>query len=155
MTALRKVSTHVESPHVAAPTRKDLAMNKDDVINKEFPHSLFGYDPVSVDSFLDEVIREFDRLNNTIDLLNFRLRNELEGVARQNDYLALQLEYARTGRRMLDAVAGRPGETELPQKPKDEPNPSGAVSTEKPAEEPADVTTAESKASVETNETME
>lgn len=48
-------------------------MDREDIITKVFPHSLFGYDPVAVDAFLDEVIREFDRMANTIDVLKFRL----------------------------------------------------------------------------------
>lgn len=52
-------------------------MDRNDIINKVFPHSLFGYDPVAVDAFLDEVIRELDRRANTIDVLQFRIANEL------------------------------------------------------------------------------
>jgi DivIVA domain-containing protein len=69
-------------------------MNRDDVINKVFPHSLFGYDPVAVDAFLDEVIREFDRMTNTIDVLQFKLTQELGSAKMTNDVLAAQL--ART-----------------------------------------------------------
>ena len=53
-------------------------MDRNDVINKVFPHSLIGYDPVAVDAFLDDVIREFDRMTNTIDVLQFRLTQQLE-----------------------------------------------------------------------------
>ena len=55
-------------------------MDRNEVINKVFPHSFMGYDPVAVDAFLDEVIREFDRLTNTIDVLQFRIAHELEGI---------------------------------------------------------------------------
>lgn len=75
-------------------SRKGSAMNRDDVINKVFPHSLFGYDPVAVDAFLDEVIREFDRMTNTIDVLQFKLKQELGSAKMTNDVLAAQL--ART-----------------------------------------------------------
>ena len=63
-------------------------MNRDDVINKIFPHSFFGYDPVAVDAFLDEVIREFDRLNNTIDVLKLRLSQELGEAQEINKVLS-------------------------------------------------------------------
>ncbi|MCH5278493.1 MAG: DivIVA domain-containing protein [Christensenellaceae bacterium] len=53
-------------------------MNRDDVINKEFPHAFVGYDVAEVDLFLDEVIREFDRLHNEIDVLTFRLEQLME-----------------------------------------------------------------------------
>lgn len=63
-------------------------MNRDDIIQKIFPHSLFGYDPVAVDAFLDEVIREFDRLNNTIDVLQLRLTQELSEAREVNSMLS-------------------------------------------------------------------
>lgn len=66
-------------------------MNREDIINKVFPHSLFGYDPVAVDAFLDEVIREFDRMTNTIDVLQFRLSNELGEARMTNDMLSAKL----------------------------------------------------------------
>ena len=66
-------------------------MDREDVINKVFPHSLFGYDPVAVDAFLDEVIREFDRMTNTIDVLQFRLAQELSEAKQNNDLLSAEL----------------------------------------------------------------
>lgn len=110
-------------------------MDRDEIINKEFPHSLFGYDPLVVDAFLDEVIRELDRLNNTIDVLSFRLKNELGEAILQNDCLSMQLEYARTGRRFIEAVSNKSGEIEMP--PQEE-----AVNT---ADDAADDAEADSK----------
>lgn len=69
-------------------------MNRDDIINKVFPHSLFGYDPVAVDAFLDEVIREFDRMTNTIDVLQFRVAQELGDAKLTNECLIAQLQRA-------------------------------------------------------------
>ena len=72
-------------------------MNRDDVIEKVFPHSLFGYDPVAVDAFLDEVIKEFDRLTNTVDVLKLKLSQELTEARQTNDMLSVSLvraEYA-------------------------------------------------------------
>lgn len=80
-------------------------MDRNEVIEKVFPHSLFGYDPVAVDAFLDEVIREFDRLNNTIDVLQFRLAHELGDALQQNDRLSVELEYAEFGRRVNQLIA--------------------------------------------------
>ena len=54
-------------------------MDRNEIVNKVFPHALFGYDPIAVDAFLDEVIRELDRRANTIDVLQFRIANELGG----------------------------------------------------------------------------
>ena len=66
-------------------------MDREDIITKVFPHSLFGYDPVAVDAFLDEVIREFDRMSNTIYVLKFRLASELNEAKQTNDCLAAEL----------------------------------------------------------------
>lgn len=43
-------------------------MNKNDIIKRKFSHAFFGYDVTDVDLFLDEVIREFDRLNNELEI---------------------------------------------------------------------------------------
>ena len=80
-------------------------MDRKDVINKVFPHSLFGYDPIAVDAFLDEVIREFDRLNNSIDVLQFRLAHELGDAYHQNDVLSRELEFARFDKRVEELVS--------------------------------------------------
>ena len=48
-------------------------MNRDVIINKTFTRAFFGYDAGEVDSFLDEVIREFDRIKQELDVA--RLRN--------------------------------------------------------------------------------
>lgn len=47
---------------------KDNEMNKNDIIKRKFSHAFFGYDVTDVDLFLDEVIREFDRLNNELEI---------------------------------------------------------------------------------------
>ena len=44
-------------------------MTHDDIIKKHFRRSLFGYDPIEVDRFLDELIRELDRRDAKIDEL--------------------------------------------------------------------------------------
>lgn len=81
-------------------------MTREDVINKVFPHSLFGYDPVAVDAFLDEVIREFDRLTNTVDVLQFRLAQELGEAKQTNDMLAAELLRADFASRVNQLTAG-------------------------------------------------
>lgn len=98
-------------------------MNRDDIIQKVFPHSLFGYDPVAVDAFLDEVIREFDRMENTIDVLKFRLAQEI-GEQRMNE--TLPPEIAPAG---LIEGAGR-GEK------KDSPDEKKAQKTENETQQP-------------------
>ena len=44
-------------------------MTHDDIIKKHIRRSLFGYDPIEVDRFLDELIRELDRRDAKIDEL--------------------------------------------------------------------------------------
>ncbi|MBR3382393.1 MAG: DivIVA domain-containing protein [Clostridia bacterium] len=87
-------------------------MNRDDVINKVFPHSLFGYDPVAVDAFLDEVIKEFDRLNNTIDVLKLTLSQELTDARMTNDMLSASLARADFASRANELTAPPPAEPE-------------------------------------------
>lgn len=43
-------------------------MEREEIINKKFPHAFWGYDVTEVDLFLDEVIRELDRLHNELDI---------------------------------------------------------------------------------------
>lgn len=43
-------------------------MDRNEVINKTFPHAFWGYDVIEVDLFLDEVVRELDRLHNELDI---------------------------------------------------------------------------------------
>lgn len=89
-------------------------MDRNEVINKVFPHSLIGYDPVAVDAFLDEVIREFDRMTNTIDVLQFRLAQELGEVV---DAEALpEPEGEAAGRAVLPAPQNA-APSEQPQDP--------------------------------------
>lgn len=106
-------------------------MNRDDVINKVFPHSLFGYDPVAVDAFLDEVIKEFDRLTNTVDVLQLKLSQELTEARQTNEILSMSLaraEYAsRASLIPADENAALPASAPVlpegagPQKPSEEP----------------------------------
>lgn len=81
-------------------------MDREDIISKVFPHSLFGYDPVAVDAFLDEVIREFDRLTNTIEVLKFRISQEVEEAAQTNDCLTARLLRADYEERAARLEAG-------------------------------------------------
>ena len=92
-------------------------MDREDIISKVFPHSLFGYDPVAVDAFLDEVIREFDRMTNTIDVLRFRLAQELGEAKETNDCLTAELARAEfSGRAELVGL----GKLPEPKKPETE-----------------------------------
>ncbi|MBQ4429299.1 MAG: DivIVA domain-containing protein [Clostridia bacterium] len=43
-------------------------MNRNDIIKRKFSHAFFGYDVEDVDLFLDEVIRELDRIHNELDI---------------------------------------------------------------------------------------
>ena len=55
---------------VEPPQRGDrkAKMEREEIINKKFPHSFWGYDITEVDLFLDEMIRELDRLHNELDI---------------------------------------------------------------------------------------
>lgn len=47
---------------------KDRHMNRNDIIKRKFSHAFFGYDVEDVDLFLDEIIREMDRVHNELDI---------------------------------------------------------------------------------------
>ncbi len=118
-------------------------MDREDVINKVFPHSLFGYDPVAVDAFLDEVIREFDRMTNTIDVLQFRLAQELSEAKQNNDILAAELHRqgyeSRVEQVDIDIIDAEPQpETAEDEPPEPEPAPEAAAEEQEPAPGDAD-----------------
>ena len=115
---------------------KERSMNRDDVINKDFPHSLFGYDPIAVDAFLDEVIREFDRMTNTIDVLQFKLAQELGSARMTNDILTARLEKTGFEQRAEQLL---PSGIPTPAEPEQEPEDKTAPPAETPAadDEPA------------------
>lgn len=57
-------------------------MNRDVIINKTFTRAFLGYDAGEVDSFLDEVIREFDRMKQELDVARLRNKMLLEELER-------------------------------------------------------------------------
>lgn len=112
-------------------------MTREDVINKVFPHSLFGYDPVAVDAFLDEVIREFDRLTNTVDVLQFRLAQELGEAKQTNDMLAVELLRADFSNRVSQLTAGYPAGAETPAQPAADSRAEAAAPVNEASDEPS------------------
>ena len=62
-------------------------MDKNDIINKEFTHAFWGYDVIEVDLFLDEVIRELERLRNELDIAQM----SAEEARRREDVLRERL----------------------------------------------------------------
>ena len=65
-------------------------MNRDVIINKTFTRAFFGYDAGEVDSFLDEVIREFDRIKQELDVARLRNKMLLEELERFHESAAEQ-----------------------------------------------------------------
>ena len=84
-------------------------MDRNEVINKTFPHAFWGYDVIEVDLFLDEVVRELDRLHNELDIALLaaeaarqregRLRAELGGNRAEpaEDETSQDGDYSETG----------------------------------------------------------
>lgn len=113
-------------------------MNRDDIINKVFPHSLFGYDPVAVDAFLDEVIREFDRQNNTIDVLRLKLSQELGEAMDVNKMLSGELNREGLFKRVAELPPPEYGAPEAKEAMSGETDPAGETVSDNepdPAEE--------------------
>lgn len=65
-------------------------MNRDVIINKTFTRAFLGYDAGEVDSFLDEVIREFDRIKQELDVARLRNKMLLEELERFRESTAEQ-----------------------------------------------------------------
>ena len=48
-------------------------MTRDDIIHKKFSRAFRGYDPAEVDAFLDEIVRELDKLTQACSLAETRV----------------------------------------------------------------------------------
>ena len=48
-------------------------MNKEEIVNKHFNRSLWGYDIYEVDACLDEIIKMFNKMENERQLCNVRI----------------------------------------------------------------------------------
>ena len=82
-------------------------MNKDDIIKKEFSHSFWGYDVIEVDLFLDEVIRELDRLRNELDIMAL----SAEAARQREAQLRERLTGLTAGERAAEPTEEQPPET--------------------------------------------
>jgi DivIVA domain-containing protein len=47
-------------------------MTRDDIIHKKFSRAFRGYDPAEVDAFLDEIVRELEKLEQACSLAETR-----------------------------------------------------------------------------------
>ena len=111
-------------------------MNREERIEKVFPHSLFGYDPVAVDAFLDEVIREFDRMTNTIDVLQFKLAQELGEAKPINELLAPAQSREEFEERVEALIASVQPQIEAPAEEAEPAPAKEPAAPEAPEEEP-------------------
>lgn len=80
-------------------------MTRDELITKKFSHSLIGYDISAVDRFIDDVIREFDRLHAELD----GLKRELSGSTAESVIEEADVIEAEDERKKLEH-----GEWEIP-----------------------------------------
>lgn len=91
-------------------------MKRIEIINKEFPHAFWGYDVTEVDLFLDEIIREFDRLHNELDIAAFNA----EAAREREDKLKARIaELTAALRGDADAGEEPAGAAEGPEQPED------------------------------------
>ena len=67
---------------------KENSMNRNDIIKRKFSHSFFGYDVEDVDLFLDEVIREMDRIHNELDIETLKA----EAARQREEKLRLRMD---------------------------------------------------------------
>ena len=97
-------------------------MNRDDIINRKFHHAFWGYDAVEVDLFLDEVIRELDRLHNELDIVSL----SAEAARQREDLLKKKIEKLQ---QTLGAAEDDDTEPDAPDAP-DEPAEDGGDTDE-------------------------
>jgi len=55
-----------------------------EIINRKFSRAFQGYDIGEVDAFLDEIIRDMERMEQELQLLELRNKMLLEELARAN-----------------------------------------------------------------------
>ncbi len=77
-------------PHRAATAKLRGSMNRSDIVEKRFNRAFWGYDIVEVDQFLDEMIKELERMEQERKLLELRNQMLLDRMAR--DGIALSEE---------------------------------------------------------------
>lgn len=69
-----------------------LLLTSRDILNKEFTKNVKGYDPLEVDTFLDNVLKDYKVIDNVIVNLNDKV-NELK---KQNQELTNELELLKS-----------------------------------------------------------
>lgn len=131
-------------------------MNRDVIINKTFTRAFLGYDAGEVDSFLDEVIREFDRIKQELDVARLRNKMLLEELERFHESAAEQKREQAESTANAQAEPGQE-QTAAPKTATSEPESEPAAAeaeTAEPEAEPAEAaeTEGEAKAEPESNE---
>lgn len=134
-------------------------MNRDVIINKTFTRAFLGYDAGEVDSFLDEVIREFDRMKQELDVARLRNKMLLEELERFRESTAEQKREQTENAANAQAAPGQE-QTAAPKTATAEPESEPAAAeaeTAEPEAEPAEAaeTEGEAKAEPESNEAAE
>ena len=127
-------------------------MNRDVIINKTFTRAFLGYDAGEVDSFLDEVIREFDRIKQELDVARLRNKMLLEELERFHESAAEQKREQAESTANAQAAPGQE-QTAATKAEAAEPATEPAAAEEETAE-PAEVaeTEGDAKAEPESNE---
>lgn len=69
-----------------------LLLTSRDILNKEFTKNVKGYDPLEVDTFLDNVLKDYKVIDNVIVNLNDKV-NELK---KENQELTNELELLKS-----------------------------------------------------------
>lgn len=122
-------------------------MNRDVIINKTFTRAFLGYDAGEVDSFLDEVIREFDRIKQELDVARLRNKMLLEELERFRESAAEQKREQTENAANAQAAPGQE-QTAAPKTATAEPESEPAAAeaeTAEPEAEPAEAAEAESE----------
>lgn len=116
-------------------------MNRDVIINKTFTRAFLGYDAGEVDSFLDEVIREFDRIKQELDVARLRNKMLLEELERFHESAAEQKREQAESTANAQAAPGQE-QTAAPKTATAEPESEPAAAEAETAEPEAESTEA-------------
>ena len=72
---------------------KKLNFTSDDLLNKKFSHSEYGYNPLEIDEYLDKIIEDYEKIENSKPAsISEEALKEIQALKRENTALKSELE---------------------------------------------------------------
>ena len=120
-------------------------MTRDVIINKVFTRAFMGYDAAEVDNFLDEVIREFDRMKQELDVARLRNKMLLDELERYRADAAAKTESEKAEPKESEKTAENCENTETTESEAAKEEETEPKESEEQSEEPAEEQSEESE----------